>query len=666
MLLTADVYYRLLCFPDCNLFSYHDFDTMVKAYLRYKLDQTLGVVSTTGEGSVLAVDNTSNLVFTAALESVQVWNLKLGETVAILREGNDFPQVTILAKSKDGQKLAVGYSNGAIKLWQLESKKLLYVFTAHNTAITALQFNSDSSLLASGSKDSSIIVWDVISGLGKYRLKSHKDSITELKFIAKNNQLLSSSKDTTLKVWDLTTQHCIQTIVDHYSEVWSFDVDDRETRLVTGAADGKLRIFEVVDLVWSPQDDIVNVVVPRNEVIDTKIPKERIIRVRYGYVQNSEVVAVQFSGNRIQIYKKRTEKEIELRKKRLQKKQQRQGGDVELSPGEFRHLLTFACSSKVSSFAFTSQRGIVVALAANAIESYEFVQQGKSQLCHLRSAISLPGHRSPIRSLSVSYDDSMVLSVSNGLTKVWNVATGKCIRSISSGYGLCAMFVPGNRHAIIGTKDGSLELFDLQAAELLQKIDAHRGSVWSLNLSPTKRGFVSGASDGQVIFWDFELVQTEDSPLRKLQLTMNRSMTMDHEVLGVSISPNNRLFAVSLLDNTIKVFYQDSFDFFLSLYGHKLPVMSIDISSDSTLLVSGSADKNVKIWGLDFGDCHKSLFAHDGSVMQVKFVKDTHYFFSAGKDGLVKYWDADRFEQIMLLEVDCCFFCEAHESNRHM
>lgn len=44
-----------------------------------------------------------------------------------------------------------------------------------------------------------------------------------------------------------------------------------------------------------------------------------------------------------------------------------------------------------------------------------------------------------------------------------------------------------------------------------------------------------------------------------------------------------------------QVFYLDSLKFFLSLYGHKLPVICMDISSDSTLLVSGSADKNIKV-----------------------------------------------------------------------
>jgi WD40 repeat protein len=92
-----------------------------------------------------------------------------------------------------------------------------------------------------------------------------------------------------------------------------------------------------------------------------------------------------------------------------------------------------------------------------------------------------------------------------------------------------------------------------------------------------------------------------------------------------------KFLAVALLDSTIKIFFADTLKFFLSLYGHKLPVLSMDISSDSTLLVSGSADKNIKIWGLDFGDCHKSLFAHGDSVMQVAFVPRTHYIFSVGE-----------------------------------
>jgi U3 small nucleolar RNA-associated protein 12 len=93
--------------------------------------------------------------------------------------------------------------------------------------------------------------------------------------------------------------------------------------------------------------------------------------------------------------------------------------------------------------------------------------------------------------------------------------------------------------------------------------------------------------------------------------------------------------------------------FFVSLYGHKLPVLCMDISYDSKIICTGSADRNVKIWGLDFGDCHKSIFAHDDSVKGLKFVPKTHYFFTCGKDGLVKQWDGDNYERIMTIEVGC-------------
>ena len=116
---------------------------------------------------------------------------------------------------------------------------------------------------------------------------------------------------------------------------------------------------------------------------------------------------------------------------------------------------------------------------------------------------------------------------------------------------------------------------------------------------------------------------------------------MEDDILCTVFSSNQKFLAVSLLDNTVKVFHADTMNFFLSLYGHKLPVVSLDISSDCSTLITASADKNVKLWGLDFGDCHKSIFAHDDGIMQVKFVPNTHYFFTVSKDKFLKYWDGD-------------------------
>ena len=124
---------------------------------------------------------------------------------------------------------------------------------------------------------------------------------------------------------------------------------------------------------------------------------------------------------------------------------------------------------------------------------------------------------------------------------------------------------------------------------------------------------------------------------------------MTDDVLCVRYSPNGLLLAISLLDSTIKLFYSDTLKFFLSLFGHKLPVTSMDISSDGTLLVSGSSDKTIKVWGLDFGDCHCSLRGHEDAVMATQFIWGTHHLVSVGKDRDVILWDIDAREKLQTL-----------------
>jgi U3 small nucleolar RNA-associated protein 12 len=49
-----------------------------------------------------------------------------------------------------------------------------------------------------------------------------------------------------------------------------------------------------------------------------------------------------------------------------------------------------------------------------------------------------------------------------------------CVRSLECGFGLCCAFGPGNRHAIVGTKTGSLQIFDVSSGDLIEDIsDAH-------------------------------------------------------------------------------------------------------------------------------------------------------------------------------------------------
>lgn len=62
-------------------------------------------------------------------------------------------------------------------------------------------------------------------------------------------------------------------------------------------------------------------------------------------------------------------------------------------------------------------------------------------------------------------------------------------------------------------------------------------------------------------FWNFELIQDEDSQIKAKVLSVlhTRTLKLEESVLCVRISPNSRFVAVSLLDSTIKIFFLDTF-----------------------------------------------------------------------------------------------------------
>ncbi len=107
-------------------------------------------------------------------------------------------------------------------------------------------------------------------------------------------------------------------------------------------------------------------------------------------------------------------------------------------------------------------------------------------------SLNSPGHRSDIRTVALSSDDSLLLSGSNNEVKIWNPRSGACLRTIEAGYGLCALFAPGNRHAVVGTKEGTLDVLDVGASSRLQSVETHAGAVWSLAALPDNRYALDG------------------------------------------------------------------------------------------------------------------------------------------------------------------------------
>ncbi len=78
----------------------------------------------------------------------------------LLAQEPDTPnQVDALAWSPQGDKLAVGYADGTVKIWNASSLEPVYTLQGHTDEVTSLAWKPDGSQLASGGFDTTVRVW---------------------------------------------------------------------------------------------------------------------------------------------------------------------------------------------------------------------------------------------------------------------------------------------------------------------------------------------------------------------------------------------------------------------------------------------------------------------------------------------------------------------------
>ena len=600
-------------------------------------------------------------------------------------------------------RLLNSYEDGSIRIWDSRTSTVIINFNGHKSAVTQLAFDNAGVRLASGAKDTDIILWDLIAEVGLFRLRGHTDQITSLHFLFPSPELLNAAglsehagfllttgKDALIKVWDLASQHCIEThIAQTNGECWSLGLSPDQGGCITAGNDGELKVWSI--------DEGAMIEISKEKVgaEGRRILTDRGTFYRHGkdrtigihFHSRSDYVGFHGSERSVEIWRIRSQTEVQKslarkRRRRKEKETQREGGEGQMDTDKekpedvssapvtevFVSHVIVRTGGKIRSFDWmttkSSNLNLLAATTNNQLEAYSIVTANKKNKDDEDSdynrnlAVEIPGHRADIRSIALSSEDRMLASASNGSLKIWNIRTTTCLRTLDCGYALCSAFLPGDKIVVVGNKNGELEVFDIASSTLLDTIKAHDSPIWSLHVHPDGKSMVSGSADKSAKFWNFQVVQEEIPGTKRttprLKLVHTRTLKVNDDILSLRFSPDARLLAVSLLDNTVKVFFVDSLKLFLNLYGHKLPVLNMDISYDSKLIVTCSADKMVRIWGLDFGDCHKALLAHEDSVMAVAFVPTNkegngHNFFSASKDRVIKYWDGDKFEHIQRL-----------------
>ncbi|KAF4619018.1 hypothetical protein G7Y89_g14829 [Cudoniella acicularis] len=92
----------------------------------------------------------------------------------------------------------------SVRMWAFTTGECVRVFTGHTEFVSALECSPSGKILASADGGGSIILWDLAKGTQIKRCKGHgKGGIWSLSFSVKSTVLVSGGADGTVRVWDV-------------------------------------------------------------------------------------------------------------------------------------------------------------------------------------------------------------------------------------------------------------------------------------------------------------------------------------------------------------------------------------------------------------------------------------------------------------------------------
>eukprot|EP00753_Platysulcus_tardus_P011973 PLAT3327.7.p1 GENE.PLAT3327.7~~PLAT3327.7.p1 ORF type:complete len:1249 (-),score=646.62 PLAT3327.7:3473-6736(-) len=209
-----------------------------------------------------------------------------------------------------------------------------------------------------------------------------------------------------------------------------------------------------------------------------------------------------------------------------------------------------------------------------------------------------------------------------------------------------------DRHALSGSDDGGVLLWDMQSRSAIE-LSGHRSAVLAVAISPDCRWVSCAGEDRSVLVWrasNGELIRSVDlhSVLHALAYSSD----------GGQLACGAEDGSVTVMDCSAVSLHMDEL---YRLVGHRSTVTSVSWSADG-LLASGSRDATVRLWRER--RAFAAMAAHAKGVTSVSFSSDARLLASASFDKTLLLWDVASASVLACLPghsgaVLCCAFAPA-------
>jgi mitogen-activated protein kinase organizer 1 len=299
-----------------------------------------------------------------------------------------------------------------------------------------------------------------------------------------------------------------------------------------------------------------------------------------------------------------------------------------------------------------------------------------------KKPVEMIGHKSGVYVVKFSKDGNHVMSGSQDKSiKLWNPYKGSLIKSydVHSQAVLDIAIAQDNaKFASVGI-DKLVYITDSIKGTPIRRYYGHQDRINTVSFNPTETILVSGSYDCSVRIWDLKSQSNEpiqilkdakdsvskvivlnekivtasvDGKIRTYDIRMGSLQTdsFDFTINGLDVSPDEKFMIVSGLDNSIKLFENESGQIvkvFKDLHKSQNYTMTVKYTNDLDGILTTSETGDVVLYDLIKPENNKVLKGHEKASCGL----DTHptknnLIASSGFDGKVLFWDLSKFSTI--------------------
>jgi len=597
----------------------------------------LGTMRFRHEGSAnsLAFSPDDKVLASTSAGRVIFWDASTGRQLRRLQVSREHGLFWLrsLDFSPDGRTLAANGGDGSIYLWDTATGKQIRTVGALSGAPDsgkATRFSLDGKMLAVTDSDK-VILFDTKTGKEAFRLGGHRAEINSVAFSPNGKTLAFGTLGPAVQIWDLEKGKLLRGIESH---------GKRFVNSVAFSRDGEV-------LASGSWDKIVLTEADTGKELATLEAKKMESVSALAFTPDGKTLISASQDGQVRFW------DVPGRKERLRL-------DARMAPIEAMALSRDGKTVAVGSYFnvirlwdvatgkerfqdFHGHNGIIASVAYAPDGKTLAVAGDSGEVILWDAATGQPRRELKVyrpRGVAFSPDGRRLATVPFSRSfQVWDVATGKeLFRLQGKNVVQCVAFSPDGQY-LLSAHIGSLILWDPSTGKRLREFSLQTTAhPQSLAFAPDSRTVALGTSDGDLRLWDLEAGQ------EVLVLTGHR-----HEVESVAFSPDGKILASGSLDLTVRLWEVASGKEILTLRGHRRAVTSVVFSPDGKVVASGSGasrepiwtkePNKVRLWDVATGEELAPFQGHGTDVLCLAFSPDGSRLASGLRNSTVLLWD---------------------------